>query len=71
MPPNADKMAAERKTGDADEVIPKTAAAVQKSEHEKILERLNWVHKRVSLLLNLESLNPCRNQHEEEPLMAE
>jgi len=43
-----EKMAAERAAGDADEVIPKTAAAVQKSEHEKILERLDWLHKRVS-----------------------
>jgi acetyl-CoA decarbonylase/synthase complex subunit delta len=43
------KMAAERKTGAADKVVPMTPAAEQKSEPEKILERLNWVHKRVSL----------------------
>jgi hypothetical protein len=43
------KMAAERKTGVADKVVPMTPAAEQKSEPEKILERLNWVHKRVSL----------------------
>jgi acetyl-CoA decarbonylase/synthase complex subunit delta len=42
-----DKMAAERAAGDTDEVIPMTAAAVQKTEHEKILQRLNWLHKRM------------------------
>jgi hypothetical protein len=41
-------MAAERSAGVADNVVPMTAAE-QKSEPEKILERLNWVHKRVSL----------------------
>lgn len=44
-----EKMAAERKTGTADKVVPMTPAVEQKSEPEKILERLNWVHKRVSL----------------------
>jgi acetyl-CoA decarbonylase/synthase complex subunit delta len=43
------KMAAERKTGAADKVVPMTPAAEQKSEPEKILARLDWVHKRVSL----------------------
>ena len=43
------KMAAERSTEDADKVIPMTPAAKQKSESEKIIDRLNWVHKRVSL----------------------
>ncbi len=43
------KMAAARQTGAADKVVPMTPAAEQKSEPEKILERLNWVHKRVSL----------------------
>ena len=43
------KMAAERKTGAADNVVPMTPAAEQKSEPEKILARLDWVHKRVSL----------------------
>ena len=42
-----EKMAAERANSGEDEVIPMTAAAVQKSENEKILERLNWLHKRV------------------------
>ena len=42
-----EKMAAKRAAGDTDEVIPMTAAAVQKTEHEKILQRLNWLHKRV------------------------
>ncbi len=32
-----------------DKVVPMTPAAEQKSEPEKILERLDWVHKRVSL----------------------
>ncbi len=43
------KMAAARKNGDADKVVPMTPATEQKSEPEKILERLDWVHKRVSL----------------------
>jgi acetyl-CoA decarbonylase/synthase complex subunit delta len=43
------KMAAERGTGKVDNVVPMTPAAEQKSEPEKILERLKWVHRRVSL----------------------
>ena len=43
------KMAAERGAGDADAEIPMTAAAEQKSEAEKILEKLQWVHRRVPL----------------------
>ena len=43
------KMAAVRKTGAADKVVPMTPAAEQKSEPEKILARLDWVHRRVSL----------------------
>ncbi len=43
------KLAAGRGTGAADNVIPMTPAAEQKSEPEKILARLNWVHRRVSL----------------------
>ena len=41
-------LAAKRKKAEGEEV-PMTAAAVQKSENEKILERLNWVHRRVKL----------------------
>ena len=41
-------LAAKRKKETAEEVS-MTAAAVQKSETEKILERLNWVHRRVKL----------------------
>jgi len=44
-----EKMAAQRSTGEAGKVIPMTPAAVQKTEAEKILDRLNWVHRRVSL----------------------
>ena len=43
------KMAAKRKTGATDKVVPMTPAIEQKSEPEKILARLDWVHKRVSL----------------------
>jgi acetyl-CoA decarbonylase/synthase complex subunit delta len=43
------KMAAERSAGAADKVVPMTPAAEQKSEPEKILARLDWVHRRVSL----------------------
>jgi acetyl-CoA carboxylase carboxyltransferase component len=43
------KMAAERSTGKVDNVVPMTPAAEQKSEPEKILDRLDWVHRRVSL----------------------
>jgi acetyl-CoA decarbonylase/synthase complex subunit delta len=43
------KMAAERGGGDEATVIPMTAAAEQKTEAEKILDKLNWVHRRVSL----------------------
>ena len=44
-----EKMAAERSTSAEDNVVSKTAAAQQKSENEKILERLNWLHRRVPL----------------------
>ncbi len=44
-----DKMAAERATTKEETVIPMTAAAEQKTEPEKILSRLNWVHRRVAL----------------------
>ena len=44
-----DKMAAQRTAGEKDEAVSMTAAAVQKAEHEKILEKLNWVHRRVPL----------------------
>ena len=44
-----DKMAAERGNGDADAEIPMTAAAEQLTEAEKILNKLNWVHRRVPL----------------------
>jgi acetyl-CoA decarbonylase/synthase complex subunit delta len=43
------KMAAERPKDDEATVIPMTAAAEQKTDPEKILEKLNWVHRRVSL----------------------
>jgi hypothetical protein len=42
-------MAAARGTGDEADVIPMTAAAVQKTEAEKILDKLQWVHRRVPL----------------------
>ena len=41
-------LAAKRKKAEGEEV-PMTAAAVQKNQNEKILERLNWVHRRVKL----------------------
>ncbi|WP_319407558.1 acetyl-CoA decarbonylase/synthase complex subunit delta [uncultured Desulfosarcina sp.] len=44
-----EKMAAQHATGEKDRVIPMTAAAEQKTEPEKILARLNWIHRRVSL----------------------
>jgi acetyl-CoA decarbonylase/synthase complex subunit delta len=44
-----EKMATERGDGKAAKVIPMTAAAEQKTEAEKILDKLNWVHRRVSL----------------------
>ena len=44
-----EKMAAQRAAGDTGKVIPMTPAAVQKTEAEKILEKLNWVHRRVAL----------------------
>jgi acetyl-CoA decarbonylase/synthase, CODH/ACS complex subunit delta len=44
-----EKMASGRGTGETGKVIPMTPAAVQKSEAEKILDRLNWVHRRVAL----------------------
>jgi acetyl-CoA decarbonylase/synthase complex subunit delta len=43
------KLAAERATADTGKVIPMTPAVMQKSEADKILDRLNWVHRRVSL----------------------
>jgi acetyl-CoA decarbonylase/synthase complex subunit delta len=42
-------LASKREVRTEEEEIPKTAAAVQLSANEKILERLNWVHRRVSL----------------------
>ncbi|BBO68740.1 hypothetical protein DSCA_26700 [Desulfosarcina alkanivorans] len=44
-----EKMAAKHAAAGTDEPVPMTAAAEQKSEAEKILSRLNWVHRRVSL----------------------
>jgi acetyl-CoA decarbonylase/synthase complex subunit delta len=44
-----ENLAAQRATGGKDEVIPMTPAAVQMSEAEKILDKLNWVHRRVPL----------------------
>ena len=44
-----EKMAAERTAAHRDEVIPMTAAAEQKTEAEKILDKLNWVHRRIPL----------------------
>ena len=41
--------AAQRATGAKDEVIAMTPAAEQKSDVEKILDKLNWVHRRVPL----------------------
>lgn len=43
------KLAAQHTPAEAGKAIPLTPAAVQKTEAEKILERLNWVHRRVSL----------------------
>ena len=43
-----EKMAAKRDKGEAEEVA-LTAAAVQKDANEKILDRLNWVHRRIPL----------------------
>ena len=42
-------LAAKRNVGAEDEEVPKTAAAVQLSANDKILERLKWVHRRVKL----------------------
>ena len=42
-------LAAKRTTSEEDEEVPMTAAAEQKSQNEKILEKLNWVHRRVKL----------------------
>jgi acetyl-CoA decarbonylase/synthase complex subunit delta len=44
-----EKLAAKHATGDKDRVIPMTAAAEQMTEPEKILYKLNWVHKRIPL----------------------
>jgi acetyl-CoA decarbonylase/synthase complex subunit delta len=44
-----EKMAAQRTGSSQEAVIPMTAAAEQKSEPEKILAKLNWVHRRVAL----------------------
>ena len=41
--------AAKRATADQGHVIAMTPAAIQKSESEKILDKLNWVHRRVPL----------------------
>jgi acetyl-CoA decarbonylase/synthase complex subunit delta len=43
-----EKLAAERSSDEGADV-PMTAAATQKSENDKILEKLNWVHRRVNL----------------------
>ena len=44
-----EKLAAERASAHQDEEIPMTAAAIQKTESEKILDKLKWVHRRVPL----------------------
>ena len=44
-----EKMATERAAGEGAKVIPMTPAAEQKSEADKIIEKLNWVHRRVKL----------------------
>jgi acetyl-CoA decarbonylase/synthase complex subunit delta len=44
-----DKLAAERAAAHAGEEVSMTAASEQKSELEKMLDRLNWVHRRVKL----------------------
>lgn len=44
-----DKMAGERGGTGEGKVISMTPAAEQKSEPDKILQRLNWVHRRISL----------------------
>ena len=44
-----DKIAAERAAAHSDEEISMTAAAEQKSDLDKLLDRLNWVHRRVKL----------------------
>jgi acetyl-CoA decarbonylase/synthase complex subunit delta len=44
-----EKLAAKRPAGEEDEAVSMTAAAIQKSESEKILDKLNWVHRRVPL----------------------
>jgi acetyl-CoA decarbonylase/synthase complex subunit delta len=41
-----EKLAASRVVSDPDEEIPKTAAAVQKSMTDRIVESLDWIHKR-------------------------
>ncbi|WP_319521560.1 acetyl-CoA decarbonylase/synthase complex subunit delta [uncultured Desulfosarcina sp.] len=41
--------AAKRTPGEKGKVIAMTAAAAQKAEHEKILDKLNWVHRRIPL----------------------
>jgi len=44
-----EKIATQHAASGKDKVIPMTAAAEQKSEPDKILEKLNWVHRRVPL----------------------
>jgi acetyl-CoA decarbonylase/synthase complex subunit delta len=44
-----EKLAAQHAASGKDTVIPMTAAAEQKTEPEKILYRLNWIHKRIPL----------------------
>ncbi|MEN8246374.1 MAG: acetyl-CoA decarbonylase/synthase complex subunit delta [Thermodesulfobacteriota bacterium] len=44
-----DKLAAERAAAHDGEEVSMTAAAEQKSDLEKMLDRLNWVHRRVKL----------------------
>jgi acetyl-CoA decarbonylase/synthase complex subunit delta len=41
-----EKLAASRASAPEDEEVPKTAAAVQKSMTDRIVESLNWIHKR-------------------------
>ena len=42
-----EKLAASRASASEDEEVPKTPAAVQKSMTDRIVESLDWIHKRV------------------------
>ncbi len=42
-------LAAKRAESEVDEEVPMTAAAEQKTQSEKILDKLKWVHRRVPL----------------------